>query len=145
MNQIHVQPIGLQPREARIDLPKDVAARQAAIVRPGADRIEHLRAEEQLIACSRPFPLEPLSDEGLAPAAAIGIGGVEEIDAGIRRAVHQLECLRLVLAPPVEFGRRSHAAEIPASQAKTRNLQAGRAQPPIVHIRSSKSLEYRVS
>src|SRR6266705_933185 len=81
----------------------------------------------------RPFGFEPLSDAGLAPAAAIGIGRVEAIDAGVRRAVHQLERLRLVLAKAIEFARRSHAAEIAAPQAKTRNLQASRDQPPIVH------------
>ena len=86
MNQVHVEAIGLQPREARIDLPQDVAAREPAIVRARPDRVEHLRAEEQLIADRRALRLQPAADVRLAAAAAVGIGGVEEVDARRRSA-----------------------------------------------------------
>ena len=49
VDQVHVQAIGLQPRQAFVDLLEDVPARQPAIVRAGPDRVEHLRAEEQLL------------------------------------------------------------------------------------------------
>ena len=80
-----------------------------------------------------PLRLQPAPDERLAAAAAVGVGGVEQVDPGVARAVHQLERLRLVLAHPVERRRGSDAAEVAAAQAEPRDFQAGRSQPPVLH------------
>ena len=107
--------------------------RQAAIVRPGPDRIEHLRADEQLLPRRRRLSPAAIPDAGFAAAAAVGVGGVEEIDAGIERAIHQRERLRLVLAHSEERRRRADAAEVAAAQPEPRHLQPGRSEAPVVH------------
>ena len=133
MDQVHVEAIGLQPRQALVDLLQDVPARQPAIVRPGPDRIEHLRAEEQLLPDRRSLRLQPSADVAFAAAAAVRVGGVEEIDAGIDRAIHQVERLRLGLAHAEKRRRRADAAEVAAAEPQARNLKAGRSQSSIVH------------
>ena len=104
VDQVHVQVLDAQAAQAGIDLAHDLAARQAAIVRAIADRIEHLRAEQQLIAHRAAFGLQPRADVALAAPAAIGIGGVEEVDAQLPGGIHDREGLLLGLARPKNAG-----------------------------------------
>ena len=133
MDQVHVQPVALQPGQAGVDLAQDVAAREAAVVGTIAHGVEHLGAEEDLIPHAGSLLLEPGADEGLAPAPAIGVGGVEEVDAGLEGAVHQRERVPLVLALAVELRRRTDAAEVPAAQPEAGDPEAGRSQSSILH------------
>jgi len=86
-----------------------------------------------MIADAATLRLQPPPDERFTAPAAVRVGGVEHVDAGLERPVHQLERLRLVLAHAVEGGRRSDAAEVAASEHEARYLQAGRSQAPVVH------------
>src|SRR5450830_1302780 len=92
-----------------------------------------LKTLEQRIADVRSLRLQPAPDEGLAASAAIGVGGVEDIDSPVQRAVHQIARLRFVLAHAVEGRRGSDAAEIAASQREAGNLQPGGSEPFVVH------------
>ena len=98
VHEIEIEPLGVESRQACVDLALDMAARQAAVVRPIPDGVEHFRAQKKLIANARVLCFRPASDERLARAAAIGVGSVEEIDAELERAVHEPE--RILLAFP---------------------------------------------
>ena len=125
VDQIHVESIRLKPFEARVDLPHDLAPRQTAVVRPRPDRVEDFRAEKELLPDRRAFRLQPSANVAFAAAAAVGIGGVEEVDPAVDRTIHQIERLRLGLAHAEELGRRADAAEVPAAQAQARDPKAG--------------------
>jgi hypothetical protein len=86
-----------------------------------------------MIADVRALRLQPAPDVGLAAPAAVGVGGVEQVDPRVDRAVQQLDGLRLVLAHAVEGRRGPDAAEVAAAQRETRNLEAGRSQPAVLH------------
>ena len=124
VNQVHVEPIGLQPRQARVDLLEDVAAREPAVVRAGPDRVEHLRAEQQT---ARGPPIPSPSASGRCnvslrpPPYAFAVS--KTLMPGVERAIHQLERLRLVLAHAEERRRRSDAAEVAAAEAEARDLR----------------------
>ena len=125
MNQIEIEPIGLQARQAFIHLPQNVLSREAAVVRSRSDTIEHLRAQKQLLSGGGAFRLQPSADIGLAAAAAVRIGGVEEIDARVVRVIHQRGRLRLVFALSEKRRRRADAPEVATAEPKARYVQAG--------------------
>jgi len=120
-------------KQTVVHLLHDVTSRQPAIVWPRTDRIEHLRAEKQLLADGRALGIQPAADPRFAAAAAVGVRGIEEVDAGVVGAVHQRECLRFGFSCAEECRRRADAAEIAAAKAKTRYTKPGRSQPPILH------------
>src|SRR5262249_13577582 len=100
-----------------------------------ADRIEHLGAEHELIADARSLLLQPAPDPCLAAAAAVGVGGIEHVDAGLERAVHQGERLFFGLAHPEERRRASDPAAIAPPERQPRYLQPGSSATPILHPR----------
>src|SRR6185503_19364260 len=118
MNEVHVEAVRLQPREARVDLLEDVPPRESPIVRPGSNRVEYLRADKKLLPNGRPFRLEPPADVRFAAAAPVRIRGVEEVDPGVERAIHQVERLRFCLAHAEEGRRRADAAEVAAPKTQ---------------------------
>ena len=82
--------------EAAVELAQDAFVAEAAIVGIAGDRPEDLAAQQdRRIALAAPGP-----DPALAPAAAVGRGGVEEVDAGRPGGVHERE--RLIAA--AQFG-----------------------------------------
>src|SRR5437899_266734 len=119
MNEVHVEAVGLQARKALVNLLQDVPSREPPIVRPGSDRVEDFRAEQQLLPNRRPFCLHPSADVGFAAAAAVRIRGVEEVDPGVERAIHQIERLYLGLALAEELGRRANTSEVAAAKPET--------------------------
>src|SRR5262249_16479511 len=73
----------------------------------------------------------------LAATPAVRVGGIEEVDALVPRAVHQLERLQFGFAHPEERGRRSDPTEVAAAQPEPRDFQACRSQPPVFHVSKS--------
>src|SRR5262245_20595798 len=79
------------------------------------------------------FALEPLADVRFAAPAAVGIGGVEEVDAQLPGHVHQRESLFLGLALAEEGGRAAHAAEVATAQAHGGDFEARPSQAFVMH------------
>ena len=73
-----------QAPQAVLDLPDDPAARVAALVRVVAHRAVDLRREHDVVA---PAAGERLADDLLRLAARVDVGGVDEVDAGVERAM----------------------------------------------------------
>src|SRR6185436_6800302 len=89
----------------------------------------------------RSLRLQPAADEALAAPAAVSVGGVEDVDAGLERAIHQRPRLPLVVAHPEELRRRSDAAEVAAAERDPRDLQTRRPETPVLH----RAPAYRIS
>ncbi len=128
-----VEPLGAEPGEARVDGAEERPAREPAVVRAVADRVEGLGAQQHLIAHGRAPLGEPLADRRLAAPAAVGVGGVEHVDAELEGGVHERERLLVALALAVELGGGSDAAEVAAAECDARDLKPGRAERAKVH------------
>ncbi len=114
--------------QARLQLAPDVAARQTALIGVVPYRVEDLAAEQQTIPNGAVLALQPVADEGLAAAAAIGVGGVEPVDAQLPGHVHEHEGLGFRLTHAVELGGAAHAAEVAAAEPERRDLETGPAE-----------------
>ena len=79
MDVVDVDVVGLQAAQAVLDLLLDVQPRHARIVGPAAHRIEDLGGDDGVL----PPALQRLAQHRLRHAADIGVGGIEEVDAGI--------------------------------------------------------------
>jgi hypothetical protein len=115
VDEEHVEPLDAEPLQAALHLPFEVSAGETAVVRTVTHGVEGLRAHEDPIDDARVLGLQPPPDEGLASPAAVGVGGVEEVDPDLERAVHDDEGLGLALALRKEAGVGSDAPEIPAA------------------------------
>ena len=80
---VEVEVVGLQPPQARLHGPDDVAAARPGSVVAGRAALPELGGQHELVA----LPLERGADQLLGPAerVAVGVGGVEEGDAGVTR------------------------------------------------------------
>ena len=97
------------------------------IVRPLGHRVEHLGRDHDLIA--RGELLQRAAEDLLADAARIHVGGVEEVDAVLERALDERTAGGFVEHPRPPLRRAvGHRAE-----AEARDLQAGSAEPDVVH------------
>src|SRR6202043_645402 len=72
-------------------------------------------------------------NDPLRDSAAIAVGGIEIIDAGIPGAVHYGEGCPLVLSLPEQLRRRADAAKSPAAQPQDRDPHPGPPEQPVVH------------
>ncbi len=120
VDQVHVQSVRLEPRQACVDLLNDVPARQPAIIGTGADRVEDFRAEEHLLANRGPLRPQPAADIRFAAPAAVRVGGIEKVHAGVSRVIEQGECLLFVLTHAEERRCRADPAEVAAAQTESR-------------------------
>ena len=94
-----------QPAQAVLDLPDDPAARVAELVRVVAHRAVHLRGEHDVVA---PPARQRLPDDLLGLPARVDVGGVDEVDARVERAVDDPDALVVVGLSP---GSEHHRAE----------------------------------
>src|SRR5207244_12967869 len=104
---------------------RDVPSGQAPVAWTVGDGVEDLGREQQLVA-HLPL-LEPGPDDRLGDPAAVAVGGVELVDAGVAGTVHEGEGRHLVLSLPELLRRRADAAESPAAQPEDR---ASHPRPP---------------
>ena len=110
----HVHPIGAEPFEARLHRPDDVAARRTAGVDVVALGVVALRRDHQLVA----VPLHQPAEDAFGLAAAVRIGGIEEVDAGVTaRRVHPGRSLLVGVA-----------AERHGAEAELRDLHPGSSE-----------------
>ena len=89
----------------------------------GVEVVSELGAEDDLV----PLLAQRLGDYPLAVALAVGVAGVEEVDAEVERLLEEPDAVRLLdLAPPARADR-------PDSKADLRDIEVGVAKPPVLH------------
>src|SRR4029079_13481543 len=110
--------------ERRVDLLGDLIARQPAVVGVVGHLAPHLGREDVRVARAA---AEDLAPGTLSGAAAVDVGGVEEVDA-------RLECRIRTPARLLE----ADAARIrePRPEGDFRDLEVRRAQLAVAHLRS---------
>src|SRR3546814_695921 len=116
---------GRQPTYAVLYRPHDLAAgRTEAAALLAVQRRGELGGQNDVLA-----PVaEDLSQCPLRAAiGSVGVGGIEQGDAGVEGDMHHLACA-------VEVERLDHAAEVVAAQTDHRNLQAGSSQHAVFHV-----------
>ena len=119
---VEVDPVGPQPAQRVLDLLDDPAARVAELVGVLAHRAVDLGREHDVVA---PAAGERLADDLLGLAARIDVGGVDEVDPGIERAVDDPDRLLVVgVAPCAEHHR---------PEAQRADLHSCVCKPPVVH------------
>src|SRR4051812_30410550 len=121
MALIEVDVVGAQAPQRRLAGLDDVLARQPAVVRALAGREVHLGGQDvraAVVAAQRP------ADDPLGVAAAVHVGGVEEVDAELVGAV-DARLSRGVLDVP--------AVGQPRPQRDLGDLHAGGAEAAVVH------------
>jgi hypothetical protein len=95
MYLVEVDVIRLQALQAGPDRIHDVPTRCAAIVWSGARRIEHFGRDDDVLARHAEV-LQSLAQHAFCVAMGIDVGGVEDIDAGVQAAPHDVVGRRLV-------------------------------------------------
>ena len=81
---VEIDEVGAQPPQRGIELLFDLAAREAAVA--VGHREEELGGEDVGVARAA---LQRLAEEGLGGAAAVDVGGVDEVDADLEGASRQ--------------------------------------------------------
>jgi hypothetical protein len=112
---VEVDPVGPEPAQRVLDLADDPATRVAALVGIVAHVAVNLRREHDVVA---PPAGESLADDLLRLAARVDVGGVDEVDAGVERAVDDPDRVVVIRVAP--------AAEHHRAQAERTDLDAGR-------------------
>ena len=125
MDDIEVQVVGAQPAQRVVNLAHDRRAGEAAVVVEDLARQDHLVARHSQLAQGAPDVL-------LARAVCVAVGGVDEVDAGIRR--RRDHGARLVVAHGPR-ARRSGHAKAHAAQTEARDLEARFSQLNAAHVR----------
>src|SRR6185312_429205 len=123
---VEVQMIGREPPQAPFAGGADVARRQPALVRPVAHLAVDLRREHDLLAPAAPLRQPPPDDllrHALALLPAVDVGGVEEVDPQLERAIHDRERLPLAGLGP----------EVHRPEAEPTDLQRRPTEPDVVH------------
>src|SRR5687768_6314716 len=85
--------------------------------------VAHLRCHVDRLAP----PLDRLANPLLADAESIGIRGVQQVDTQLHRPLHRADRLLLLDGSPL-------AADSPAAHADRRDIPAGLAQSPVLHL-----------
>ena len=101
---VEVDPVGTQAPQRVLDLGDDPAARTAAVVRVLVHRHTELRGQHDIVATA----LERLADDLLRLAGGVDVGGVDEVDPGVQRAVDDADRVVVVGVAP---GAEHHRAE----------------------------------
>ena len=122
-----------KPLKAALDGIKDVPARIARIVGAGAHCAEHLGGDDHVLAPDAEV-LQRLPDHLLRGTAGIDIGGVDEVDAMLKRSGDQrlgLTVLEIAHVGPIALAAKGHGAE-----AEFGDEQASIAECLVTHCAS---------
>jgi hypothetical protein len=128
MRDVDVDPIGAEVLQAFVDRPQDVTTRQSGLRHGRAGTKADLRRDHNFIATR----LERLAEQSLGLAVGVGVGGIEEVHAGIERTADQLvRDLRADLVDGCDVlvaGSKGHRAE-----REARDDQTGVAERGVPH------------
>jgi hypothetical protein len=95
---VEVDAIGLHALQARVARVANVSRREQAVVRPLRHRTEHFRREHNLLASTAALR-EPRAEDRFGSAralfAAVPVCRIEEVDAEVERAIHDVVCIGL--------------------------------------------------
>ena len=121
MHLVEVDPVGAQAPQRVLDLGDDPAPRDAAAVGIVTHRAPELRGQHDVVAAA----LQGLADDLLRLAGGVDVGGVDEVDPGIQRAVDDADRVVVVgVAPCAEHHR---------AEAELRDLDAGASERAVFH------------
>ena len=124
MDLVEVDPVRAEPAQAVVHLAHDPAARVAELVGVVAHLAVELGGQHDVVAAAS---LQRLPDDLLRLAARIDVGGVDEVDPGVERAVDDADGLVVVgLAPGAEHHR---------PEAQRADLDSSAAQRTVLHGR----------
>src|SRR5689334_13439376 len=123
---VEIDAIGAQAAEALVARAPDVVRGEPAVVRPFAHLRVDLGREDDSVPSRRvlrePAPDDLLRD-ALAGLPAVDVGRVEEVDAGVERAIHDREAVGLARERP----------EVHRAEAEAAHAQTGTAETDVVH------------
>ena len=119
---VEVDPVGAQPAQRALDRLGDPAPRRAAAVGVFAHGQADFRGEHDVVA---PPAGERLADDLLRLARGVEVGGVDEVDAGVERAVDDPD--RVVVIGVAE------RAEHHRAEAQLTDRDAAASQRSMVH------------
>jgi hypothetical protein len=102
---IEIDVIGLQPREAGLDLVAYPRCRESRPVRPVAHGKPHLGGDNEVVAPAGPS--EPATDHLLGRTRLVDVGGIDEVAAALEVAVE--DHMGLVLVGLLAEGHGSQA------------------------------------
>ncbi len=112
---VEVEVIGLQPAQRAFARLADVERREPLLVRPVPHVAEYLGGEHDFFApaasLGEPAPDNLLGD-ALADLPTVDVGGVEEVDPELKRAVHDPECVRLACMRAEIHRSKAEAADL---------------------------------
>jgi hypothetical protein len=117
---VEVDPLGLQPAQAVLDLLDDPAARVAEPVDVVSHAPVELRGQDDVVAT----PAQGLADDDLGLAVRVHVGGVDQVDAGVERALDDADALGVV---GVAVAPEHHRAE-----RQRADLEAGAAEGAVL-------------
>ena len=122
---VEIDVIGSEAAQRTVDRRHDVLARQPAVVRVVAHRVEQFRRDDDGVAVGE--VADRAAENLLGDAARIHVGGVEEVDAALERALEERAAGFFAQdpRPPVRI------AVGHGSETDPRNLEAA---PPEIHI-----------
>jgi hypothetical protein len=130
---VQVDVIGAEPPQRRVDRGEHMLAGQAPVVGALTHREVHLGGQHVVVPPGEE-PAQQVSRDLLAHAVRIGVGRVEEGDAALDgRLDDRLGGVLVEMPGAFGLGAVAHHA-----QADPGNLQPRRAQPDVVHVRSSR-------
>ena len=110
MDLVEINVIDAEALEAGVDGGHDVFAREAPVVGAVAHRAEDLGGDDQFLAARLELTQE-LAGDALAVTEGVHVGGVEEVDASLDRALDDGPCLSFFQYPltPLLVAVRHHA------------------------------------
>jgi hypothetical protein len=107
MHLVEVDPVGAQTPQRVLDLGDDPAPRDTAAVRIVTHRPPELRGQHDVVAAGGRGP-NPLANDLFRLAGGVDVGGVDEVDPGVERAVDDPDRVLVVGVAP---GAEHHRAE----------------------------------
>ena len=126
---VDVDVVGLQPAQRCLAGALDVQGGKLAVVRPLAHVAVELGRDDRALAASV-ASREPVTDDALGHALvltpAVDVGRVEEVDAELVGAVHDV----------VTVGHLGDRAEVHGAETEPAHREAGAAEMCVVHISS---------
>jgi len=123
---VEIDPVGVEPAQTVLDRLRDPAPGGSAVVRVLTERQTDLRGEHDVVAAAVG---QGLADDRLRLPGRVEVGRVDEVDAGVERAVDDPD--RVVVVTVAE------RAEHHRAEAQLTDRDAGASQWPIVHGGSS--------
>ena len=129
MDLVEVDVVHAQPPQAGVNARHDRLTRQAARVQPLAQREENLGGDDHFVAVGE--VADGAAQDFLAVAVGIGVGGVEEVDAQLQRALDKWTRLLFRQRPGV--GTAIGIAIGHAAQADARYFHSRASESCVVH------------